>query len=272
MATSQKSCRSMANRCWRAAGNFKSDGAHFFVNEAVGRENDGAAELVWIPGKIADFAAGFFDEEDAGGGVPLLQTKFPKAVEAAGGDGRKIERGGAIAAHAVRALGEVAVVLKVGAGFAIAHGKTSAEQAGGKRGDFGDADFFAVESGAFAAGGGEEFVVKGIEDDGGKQRVALGKSDRNAETRVTVCEVGGAVERIDVPAEFGGAFLAGAFFGGDGMVREIFIEALDDGLLGAFVGLRDDIDLVAFVADVQRARQLFDEDLAGLLCDFDGGT
>ena len=48
------------------------DGAHLFVDEAVGGENDGAAELIGIAGKIADFAPGFFDEKNPGGGIPLL--------------------------------------------------------------------------------------------------------------------------------------------------------------------------------------------------------
>ena len=62
----------MANWGWRASGNFEGDGAHLFVDEAVGGENDGAAELIRIAGKIADSATGFFDEKDASGGVPLL--------------------------------------------------------------------------------------------------------------------------------------------------------------------------------------------------------
>src|SRR6266850_2151120 len=123
----------MANWGWRASGNFEGDGAHLFVDEAVGGEN---------------------------------------------------ERGGAVAANDVRALGEVAVILKIEAGFAIARGKSGAEQAGGKCGDFGDADFLAVEGGAFAAGSGEEFVVDGIEDHGDEQRVALGERDGNAEAGV----------------------------------------------------------------------------------------
>src|SRR6267378_2978085 len=110
----------MADWRRRATGNFESDGAHLFVDEAVSGENDGAAELIRIARKIGDFAAGFLDEKDPGGGIPLLKTKFPEAVETAGGDGGKIECGGAIAAYAVRTLCEFAIVLKVGAGFAVA--------------------------------------------------------------------------------------------------------------------------------------------------------
>lgn len=256
-----------------ALRNFQGDGAHLFVDEAVGGEDDGAAELVRISGEVGDFAAGLFDEQDAGGGVPGLQAKFPEAVEAAGGDAGEIERGGAIAADSVRALSEFAVVLKIGAGFAVAHGETGAEEAGGNGGYFGDVHSFAVEECAFAAGGGEEFVVEGIENDGGEKFAGLGERNGNAEARVAMGEVGGAVEGIDVPTKFGGggALVAGALFGGDGVVGKIFGDALDDQFFGAPVGLGDEIDFVAFVAKVQRARQFLDEDFAGFLGDFDGG-
>ena len=46
--------------------------SHFFMNEAVGSENDGAAELIGIAGKVADFTSSFFDEKNSGGSVPLL--------------------------------------------------------------------------------------------------------------------------------------------------------------------------------------------------------
>src|SRR5713226_7044573 len=257
----------------RAAGDFQRHGAHLFVDEAVGGENDGAAELVWISGKIAHSAAGFFDQQDAGGGVPLLATTFPETLEAAGGDAGKVQRGGAVAAHSVRGLGEVAVVLKIWAGLAVAHGKAGAEQAGRERRVFGDMDFFAVEGGALAARGGEKFVVKGIEDRGGEKRIALGERNRDAETRISVREIRGAVERIDVPAKFRrrSALMPGSFFGGDGVVGKIFGETLDDEAFGPLVRLRDEIHFVAFVSDVQRARQFFDQDFAGFLGDFDGG-
>src|SRR5260370_2177997 len=152
----------------RAEGDFQRHGAHLLVDEAVGGEDDGAAELVWISSKIAHFSAGFFNQQDACGGVPFLKAEFPEGVEAAGGNTGEVQRGGAIAAHAVRALGEVAVVSKIRAVLAVAHGKAGAEQAGRERGVFGDVDFLAVEHGALAARGGEKFVVKRIEDRSGE--------------------------------------------------------------------------------------------------------
>ncbi len=74
-----------------------------------------------------------------------------------------------------------------------------------------------------------------------------------------------------MPAKFGSGVLAGALFGGDGMAGEILIEAGNDELLGALVGLSDEIDFVAFVANVQRAGELLHEDLASFLGNLDGG-
>ena len=111
----------------------------------------------------------------------------------------------------------------------------------------------------------------GIEDGGSEQRVALGERDGNTETGIAVCEIGGAVERIDVPAKFGSGVLTGAFFCSDGMAGEILVETTNDELLGALVGLGDEVDFVAFVANVQRAGEFLHEDLAGFLSDFDDG-
>ena len=42
-------------------GNLESDGAHFFVDEAVGCENDGTTELVRLILKITYSSASFLD-------------------------------------------------------------------------------------------------------------------------------------------------------------------------------------------------------------------
>src|SRR6266704_3312503 len=150
---------------------------------------------------------------------------------------------------------------------------SAAELTGGKCGDFGDVDFFAVERRAFAARGREKLVVERIEDDGGEQRVSLCERDGNAEAGVTVREVRSAVERIDVPAKFRSrsALMARSLFSGNGMVGKVFAQPLDDEPFRAFVRLGDEIHFVAFVGDVQRSRQFFDEDFAGFLGDFNCG-
>ena len=166
-------CSGMCRSGRGPAGDLQRHGSHLFVDQPISGENDGAAELVRFSGEIAHFAAGFFDQKDARGRVPFLQAEFPEAVEAAGSNGGEVQRGGAIAAHPVRVLREVAIELKIRAGLAVAHGKAGAEQACRERGDFGDVDFFAVEGGAFAACGGEKFIVKRIENHGGEKRIPL---------------------------------------------------------------------------------------------------
>src|SRR5712692_10229787 len=65
--------------------------------------------------------------------------------------------------------------------------------------------------------------------------------------------------------------MPGSLFGCNGMVGKVLGKTLDDEAFGPLVRLRDEIHVVAFVSDVQLARQFFDQDFAGLLGDFDGG-
>src|SRR5438309_3509075 len=240
----------------RPARNLQRQCAHLFVDETVGSEDDGTAQPVRISGEICDLATGFFDEQNSCGSIPFRKPEFPEAVEAAGGDRGEIERGGAIAAYAVRALREVAIVLKIGAGFAVSYRKTGAEEAGRKRGDLGDVNFLAIQRGAFAAGGREEFVVERIENDSGEQRGSLCKRNGNAETGIAVRIVRGAVKGINVPAEFRSrcALVPGSLFGSNSMVRKVLCQPLDDEPFRSLVRLSDEIYFVSFVANVERAR------------------
>src|SRR5438445_7751349 len=111
------------------AGDLQRHGSHLFVDQSVGGENDGATKLVRIPGEIAHSPSSFFNQQDARGGVPLLQAEFPEAVEAAGRNASQVQRGGAVAAHPVRALGKVAVVLKIRTELSVSYRKAGAEQA-----------------------------------------------------------------------------------------------------------------------------------------------
>src|ERR1700681_4251354 len=122
----------------------------------------------------------------------------------------------------MRAHGEIAVVPEIGAVGALVRGEAGTKQAGGKRGNFRGSDFIAIEGGALAASGCEEFLVDRVVNHRGDKRIMLRQSQRNAEAGIAVREIGGAVERIDVPskARSGGGLVATAFLGGDGMVGE----------------------------------------------------
>ena len=52
--------------------------------------------------EVGDDAAGFANEQDAGGDVPRREAQLPERVEAAAGDVGEVERGGAAATNARR--------------------------------------------------------------------------------------------------------------------------------------------------------------------------
>jgi hypothetical protein len=50
----------------------------------------------------------------------------------------------------------------------------------------------------------------------------VGEGDGNAEAGIAVGEIGGPVERVNVPAVFGVVIFPESFFSSDGVRREIF--------------------------------------------------
>jgi len=219
--------------------------------------------------KIGDFAAGFFHENDARGDVPAFQAKFPEAIEAACGDAGEVEGGGAVAADTVGAKREIVVVVNVGTGLAFVNGKAGAKKAGSKRWNFRNGEFLSVQSGTIAAGSSEKFFVNWVINDTSDDFVAVGESDRDAETGIAVREIRGAVEWVDMPAIFGVVIAAETLFCGNGVGGEIFGKAIDDGLFTAFVGLGDEVD-VTLVFYFRRAGVFFAENFSGFEGGFDG--
>ena len=104
--------------------------AHLLMNKSVRCKNDRAAKLVGFPLEVADLPTGLFNQQHARSHVPLIEAEFPETIEAAGGHAGEIERGRAVAAHAVRLLRELAVILQIRAESAVAHGEAGAKQAG----------------------------------------------------------------------------------------------------------------------------------------------
>ena len=169
---------------------------------SVGGKKNGTAERVRCAVKIGNFSAGFFDQENSRCGVPTLESKFPEAIEAAGGNAGEVERGGAIAPHSVRTKREIVVVVNIWAGLALVYWKPGAEKASGESLHLRDGNLVAVKCGAFSAGGGEEFFVNGIVNDADEHLIMTSQRDGNTEARIAMREVGGAVERVHVPAKF----------------------------------------------------------------------
>lgn len=104
----------------------------FEVEAAVGGEERGIAWAVGAAGKVTNTAAGLFHQQNARGGVPGSQAEFPEGVEAATGNGAKIERGGTIAADAVGTERVGPVIIYVLALSDFVDGKAGGKKAGGK--------------------------------------------------------------------------------------------------------------------------------------------
>ena len=202
--------------------NLQGHFAHFFMHVAIGGKKNRASERVRRAVKVGDFAASFFNEKDSRSGVPAFEPKFPKAIEAARGDAGEIERGGAIAANAMRTQREIVIVVNVWTGLALVYGKSGAKKTGGESLNLRHGNFCSVERRTFTARGGEEFFINGIVNDADQHLIMVGECDRDTETRVAMGKVGRAVERVHVPAKFGFMILAEAFFGGDGVGRKVF--------------------------------------------------
>src|SRR6266481_6201211 len=54
-----------SNTRWGSVRNLQRYDAHFFVDQPVCGDDDGAAKLERIPSEIRDFAAGLFDQQNA---------------------------------------------------------------------------------------------------------------------------------------------------------------------------------------------------------------
>src|SRR5439155_26751839 len=93
--------------------------------------------------------------------------------------------------------------------------------------------------GAFPAGGSEEFAAQRVEHDSRDKRPGISERDGNGEARIAVGEIGGAVERVHIPAKAGVQGLAAAFFGMAGVMGEEFLQMTDDKFFRTAVGLRD---------------------------------
>jgi len=85
-----------------------------------------------------------------------------------------------------------------------------------------------------------------------------------------VGEVGGAVEGVDIPAEFAGIIAQAAFFAEDGVGGEVVAEALDDELFAGAVGLGDEI-VIAFQVERNAAFEVVRQQGARFAGDLRGG-
>ena len=85
----------------------------------------------------------------------------------------------------------------------LAEGEAGGDQAFLQAGALGHAQAAVVHVGAAPFGGGEQVVAAGVVNDGLLDLAFDGQRNADAINRQAVDEVGGAVQRIDDPDEFG---------------------------------------------------------------------
>ena len=150
--------------------------------------------------EIRHFAAGFFDNQHACRRVPGIEIELPEAVEASAGHTAQVERRRTRPPHAVRAQSDLMIEVNVRILVPLVAGKAGGHQAFGQVRDLRHLDCVADSVRAASLLGREQLVARGIVNHAGNSPVLVLQSQRNAEHRKSVRKVGGAIERIDIPA------------------------------------------------------------------------
>ena len=133
----------------------------------------------------------------------------------------------------------------------------------------GDANAAVVQVGAAAALGGEQFLPDGVVDDAGDQLAGALQAQRDVEHGEAVGEIGGAVQRVDIPAVLGRAFVPAAFFGHDGVRGEVRPQPLHHQFFRGAVGFRHQVEL-SLEFDGYAPFEVIRQKRAGLARDFHG--
>src|SRR5439155_7862644 len=111
----------------------------------------------------------------------------------------QVQRCRACSTQSVRLQRELVIEVNVGVKVPLLARKACPEQALAKGIDLRDVNELPVQCGAAAAFGGKKLVAGWIEDHARNDFVVTSQSDRHTENGEAMSEVGGAVERIDIP-------------------------------------------------------------------------
>src|SRR3569623_1591439 len=211
--------------------------------------------VVIVAAEIADHAARFLEQQDAGRHVPRLQADLPEAVEPAGGDVGEVERRRSGPADAGRLRQQRLEHAEKGDDVRLVfERKTGAEQTALEAAGLAPTDAPPFQLRAAAAGGGEQFGAERIVDHRHFAAALVAQCDRHRKLRKAVQEIGGAVEWVDHPGILAAALFP-ALFGEDAMIGMRLADGLDDLLFGAVVDLGHEI-VAAFALDLQAVHAL----------------
>ena len=168
-----------------------------------------------LAGEVAHQATGLGHQQGARCHVPGLQAALEKSVAVAGGHIGQVQGRSARAADAGGAWHQLAQhgqgALEIVAG---SKGQAGGDQAGLEFGALGDAQAPVVQKSASAFGGGKQIVARRVVDHGLLDLAPYRQRNAHAIHGQAVDEVGGAVQWVDDPDEFGvfGAVRRARFF------------------------------------------------------------
>ena len=188
-----------------------------------------------------DGAARFANQQHSRGHVPGIQAELPEQIQPPAGDISEIDRRRAGAPHAVRKHGELIVEMHVYVLMPLARREARGRQRIFDPRRAGDMNARAVQERAGARFRAEHFIAGGIDDHAADQFARALQRESDVEHRESVSEVGGAVQRIDIPAILGGSRVPAAFLGDDRVRGKVALQALDDQPFAGAVGLGDQI-------------------------------
>src|SRR5262249_42359043 len=170
------------------------------------------------------------------------QTPLPVDVETSTGDVAQVERRRSAPPDAARALeGDRDEAGVVPGALAPVGGEPGRRQGVPQLRDARDADRTAVQLRARSALRAERLAAQGIVDQPEDDIARLLERDADGTVRVAVREVGGAVERADVPAILAARGHGRGLLGQDGVIREGAAQRVHDQQLGLAIGHRDDV-------------------------------
>ena len=133
----------------------------FGVDQAVGGADSGLRPAV-PAGQVGDAAAGFLQDQRAGGDVVKVKGELPVAVKPPRGDVAEIQRGGAVAADALNLPHNAGELLQIVGPDPRTHaGETGGRQRIRERGTAGNPERFSVQGGSAPGFRGVQFVQPG---------------------------------------------------------------------------------------------------------------
>jgi len=232
------------------------------VDERVGGDGFAAVDIEWRTIEARHRASGLLHQQDSGAGIPRIQVELPETVVAARGHIGQIERSRTGAADAMRAQGDLVVEVNVGTLVALETRKAGAENGLSQRRGGGNIDRPGIEGRATSLGGGEQLVARRIVENASDDFPLVLQSQGNAEDRISVGEIGRAIERIDIPAVGATVGVARTLFADDVVIGPGGAQAGDDEPLTGAVSLGHQID-VPLVLKADAAQEKRHQKFAG---------